>query len=167
MGKNMNLPAARGVHQSFIEEAAKRERITGGTCFSLTRCKQTAIHGMCNSYWNIMLQRILQAATAVAFPSTTADSNSSSSSSLVKSIWISLQGEMGGTIWTAPASYQKILQDMKSAWAEAQQSWQGSRTAADVTMLLGALFSAGNVAGTSDTSITKVEYPGTSHKAMK
>jgi hypothetical protein len=116
-----------------------------------------------NSYWGIMLQPILQAATAVAFPSTTEDnsntttttSSSSSSGPSAKSIWISLQGEMGCTLWTAPASYQQIVQDMKSAWAEAQQSWQGSRpagSAADSTLLLGALFSAANVAGRSFTT---------------
>ena len=110
-----------------------------------------------NSYWSIMLQPLLQAATIVVFPNTSASNSSSSMASTQspKTIWLSLGGEMGGTLWTAPASYQQIIVNVKSAWAAAaQQAAQqagGAATvaggAAGANLLVGVLLSAGNVVG--------------------
>ena len=89
-------------------------------------------HG--NTYWDIMLHPILQAATAVQFPrSIISSSSTSSQSNTPKSIWLSLQGEMGGTIWTAPRSWQQIMTTIKSTWAAAQQQQQLQTPAAAAT----------------------------------
>jgi hypothetical protein len=116
-----------------------------------------------NTYWDIMLHPIVNAATAIVFPTTATASNSSSSSGRggrsskePKSIWLSLQGEMGGTLWTAPRSYQQIMTTIKSTWGAAQQQQQLRTPAADTpdaaaagpaTLLIGVLLSPTNVPG--------------------